>query len=227
LLLGKLAMSGLNAGESRAIHSRIGDATLPPLAVLLVSDQITLEHTLMTTIIDDEQADGAKAQQNTDAVFSQVYDRLRLLASKQVNRGKQNTLNATALVHELYMRMAEQTDLPRDYHTSFFAYAARAMRNILTDRARHRVAQKSGGDWLRITLTGQIEEDEFAVDVLALDEAIEQLQKEDERAAQVVQLRYFAGLTLEQVADSMKLNRRTITRDWEFARAYLRDKLNR
>jgi RNA polymerase sigma factor (TIGR02999 family) len=135
------------------------------------------------------------------------------------------TLNTTALVHELYERMAKRYWGAQEGPLNFFAYAARAMRNIITDRARHRLAQKSGGGWLKVTLTGhgdEAEADELALDVLVLDEAIDNLAREDKRAAEVVELRFFAGLSVEQIADSMQINRRTIARDWNFARAYLR-----
>lgn len=165
-----------------------------------------------------------------DELFATVYARLKALASRQIERNGVTTLDTTALVHELYLRMAGRDTFAPSEVARFFGYAAKAMRNILTDRARHRLAQKSGGDWLRVTLTGRQDaaqaQDEAAIDVLALDEAIVRLESEDARAAEVVQLRYFAGLTLEQVAEIMNLNRRTITRDWNFARAFLRARLD-
>lgn len=166
---------------------------------------------------------------SNDALFATVYARLKALASRQIDRNGYSTLETTALVHELYLRMAGRDTFAPDEIARFFGYAAKAMRNILTDRARHRLAQKSGGQWARVTLTAQpdaeLANDEAAVDVLALDEAIVGLEGEDARAAEVVQLRYFAGLTLEQVAEVMDLNRRTITRDWNYARAFLRARL--
>jgi RNA polymerase sigma factor (TIGR02999 family) len=113
---------------------------------------------------------------------------------------------------------------------NFFAYAATAMRNIVIDRARHRLAQKSGGAWLRVTLSDhghESEADDLAMDVLVLNDALERLAKEDARAARVVELRYFAGLQVEQIADLMGLNRRTITRDWDFAKAFLRSVIDK
>lgn len=171
----------------------------------------------------------ATADATNDVLFGTVYARLKALASRQIERNGATTLDTTALVHELYLRMAGRDTFAPSEVARFFGYAAKAMRNILTDRARHRLAQKSGGDWLRVTLgayqDAEQARDEVAVDVLALDEAIASLEAEDARAAEVVQLRYFAGLTLEQVAEVMDLNRRTITRDWNFARAFLRTRL--
>lgn len=164
----------------------------------------------------------------TDALFVEVYERLKGMASRQLARDSQKTLETTALVHELYERMARQHWGNGDHPVHFFAYAARAMRNIITDRARHRLAQKSGGEWLRVTLSShgdEAETDDVAIDALVLNDALDRLAIEDERAAKVVELRYYAGLSVEQIADSMGLTRRTITRDWEFARAYLRSTL--
>jgi RNA polymerase sigma factor (TIGR02999 family) len=168
------------------------------------------------------------AAPNTDALFVEVYERLKAMASRQLSREGGATLNTTALVHELYERMARQQWGVADQPIHFFAYAARAMRNIITDRARHRLAQKSGGDWLRVTLSkhgDEAETDNLAVDVMVLDDALTRLAHEDDRAAKVVELRYFAGLSVEQIADAMQLNRRTIARDWDFARAFLRASL--
>jgi RNA polymerase sigma factor (TIGR02999 family) len=167
----------------------------------------------------------AAAHSGTDVLFAEVYERLKAIASRQLASDSNVTLNTTALVHELYERMAKRYWGAQVGPLNFFAYAARAMRNIITDRARHRLAQKSGGGWLKVTLTGhgdEAETDELALDVLVLDEAIDKLAQEDKRAAEVVELRFFAGLSVEQIADSMQINRRTITRDWNFARAYLR-----
>ena len=157
------------------------------------------------------------------AIFEEVYARLKEVASRQIARDRGVTLNTTELVHELYERMTKQEVMSIGGPRNFFAYAANAMRNILIDRARHRLAQKSGGDWIRVT-TSQHEEvaaSELAAEVVALNAALDKLVVEDERAAKVVELRYFAGLSMEQIADVMGLNRRTVTRDWSFARAFL------
>jgi RNA polymerase sigma factor (TIGR02999 family) len=164
------------------------------------------------------------AGQLSDATFAVVYDRLKSIASREISKDTAVTLNTTALVHELYERMAKLHGLDANGPRSFFAYAARAMRNILTDRARHRLAQKSGGNWLKVTVSDHHHEllvDEMAVDVIALHDALLKLAAEDERAAQVVELRYFSGLSVEQIAEVLEVNRRTVTRDWDFARAYL------
>lgn len=160
-----------------------------------------------------------------NALFEEVYDRLKAMASRQLGRDRVATLNTTGLVHELYERMANKDWGSVGGPANFFAYAAAAMRNIVIDRARHRLAQKSGGAWLRVTLSDlgrDAEADDLAMDVLVLNDALDRLAKEDARAARVVELRYFAGLQVEQIADLLGLNRRTITRDWDFAKAFLR-----
>jgi RNA polymerase sigma factor (TIGR02999 family) len=157
-------------------------------------------------------------------LFDAVYDRLKVLARHQLARGERGTLDTTALVHELYLRLCGNRELAFEHPAQFFSYAARAMRHLLTDRARAHLRQKAGGDWIRTTLTAGID-GQFSIasaeQAIALDEALTRLEQTDERAARVVELRYFAGLPPEQVADVLGLTRRTIDRDWRYARAFL------
>ena len=167
------------------------------------------------------------APQSADAMFDAVYARLKAMAGRQLAQATpEASLDTTALVHDLYLRVSANRELSFDHPTQFFAYAARAMRHLLRDRARDRLRECAGGGWSRVTLTGNeglvISSAEQAV---ALDEALERLAGEDARAEQVVELRYFAGLSLEQVASTLGLARRTIDRDWRFARAFLHDQL--
>jgi len=169
----------------------------------------------------------AKAAQSADALFDAVYTRLKAMAGRQLAHGPvEASLDTTALVHELYLRVSANRELAFAHPAQFFAYAARAMRHLLRDRARDRLRQRAGGGWVRVTLTGS---DPIAItsaeQALALDEALERLAQTDARAAQVVEMRYFAGLALEQVAETLGLTRRTIDRDWRFARAFLHDQL--
>lgn len=165
---------------------------------------------------------------SVDALFDAVYARLKAMAGHQLAGQGRGTLDTTALVHELYLRIGGQRDLAFSHPAQFFAYAARAMRHLLCDHARDRLRQRAGGDWQRVTLTGA--DQQLAIDsaeqALALDEALSELEREDARAARVVELRYFAGLGLEQVAESLHLARRTIDRDWRYARAFLHDRLS-
>lgn len=161
---------------------------------------------------------------DADRLFAEVYGRLKAMAARQLARGARNTLDTTALVHELYLRMSGNEGLRFEQPAQFFAYAARAMRHLLADRARNRLRQRAGGEWLRVTLSTE-DDAQLAIDsaaeALALEEAMSQLERTDARAAQVVELRYFSGLSLEQVAEVLGLARRTVDRDWRFARAFL------
>ena len=161
---------------------------------------------------------------SSDATFEAVYERLKTLAHRQLASGRRDTLDATSLVHELYLRMEGGGDKAFEKSAQFFAYAARAMRHLLIDRARARQRQKAGGDWMRVTFTVNAEMQpafDTAEQVLALEQALEKLEQSDARAASVVELRYFAGLSPEQVAVLLKLTRRTVDRDWRYAIAYL------
>jgi RNA polymerase sigma factor (TIGR02999 family) len=158
-----------------------------------------------------------------------VYDELRKLAAQKLAQEKPGqTLQATALVHEAYLRLLGNEQAQHwDSRGHFFAAAAEAMRRILLDSARRRHAQKRGGGLQRIEL------EEFAqpangdpVDLLALDEALKQLEEQHPQKAQVVKLRFFAGRTLEQTAQLLGISRATAQRHWTYARAWLFGRLN-
>ncbi|HET6546527.1 MAG TPA: ECF-type sigma factor [Rhodanobacteraceae bacterium] len=156
--------------------------------------------------------------------FDAVYARLKTLARRQLAHGARNTLDTTALVHELYLRLDGGSALAFEHPAQFFSYAARAMRHVLVDRARDRMRQKAGGGWIKVTFTANADAQpaiESAEQALALEEALTRLEETDPRAARVVELRYFAGLSPEQVATLLGVTRRTIDRDWRYARAFL------
>jgi RNA polymerase sigma factor (TIGR02999 family) len=162
-----------------------------------------------------------------DALFNAVYARLKQMAHQQLARQNRGTLDTTALVHELYLRINARQDLVFEHRGQFFAYAARAMRHLLINHARDRLRQCAGGDLQRVTLTDDNQQRavESAEHALALDKALSELELINPRAGRVVELRYFAGLTLEQAAESLNLTRRTVDRDWRFARAFLNNLL--
>ncbi len=169
-----------------------------------------------------------RASRSTDAMFDAVYARLKAMAGRQLARGARSaTMDTTMLVHELYLRVQVNHELAFEHDAQFFAYAARAMRHLLRDHARDHLRLRAGGDWMRVTLTGS--DEALALDAasqaLALDAALDRLAATDERAARVVELRYFAGLTLEQAAEVLGLTRRTVGRDWQFARAFLKSEI--
>jgi len=166
----------------------------------------------------------AASRSTDDAMFADVYARLKAMAARQLSRTPPGgTLDTTALVHELYLRMYANRQPEFGHQAPFFAYAARAMRHLLADRARDRLRQRAGGDWQRITLTGS--DVQLAIDsaeqALNLDAALQRLEATDGRAAQVLELHYFAGLTAEQIARHLDVARSTVDRDWRFARAFL------
>lgn len=174
-----------------------------------------------------EQAQTADPAQSGDALFTAVYARLKAMAGRALDRASGSTLDTTALVHELYLRVGARDALQFAHPHQFFAYAARAMRHLLADRARDRLRLRAGGDWQRVTFSGV--DDDLALETgeqaLALDAALQRLEQIDARAAQVVELRYFAGLTQEQIGEQLGCTRRTVDRDWRFARAFLKSEL--
>lgn len=162
-----------------------------------------------------------------DVRFEQVYDRLKAMASRRLGAGARHTLDTTAVVHELYLRLARE-DGPRfATEAQLFAYVARAMRHLLMDRARDRLRLRAGGDWVRVTLDGidARASIDSAEEALALDQALERLAEVDGRAARVLELRYFAGITAEETAAALGVSLRSVERDWQFARAWLHDAL--
>lgn len=156
-----------------------------------------------------------------DAAFTAAYERLKSMAHRELTRSKPGTISTTELVHELYLRLDDE--LTFGAPDQFFAYAARAIRHILVDRARHRLSFRAGGDQQAVALTDPAA-DAVAIEpelALMLDRALDELAAANPRAAQVVELHYFAGLGLEQVAQLLGVVRRTVDRDWRQARAYL------
>jgi RNA polymerase sigma factor (TIGR02999 family) len=170
--------------------------------------------------------DSSPALVDADALFSDVYQRLKAMASRQLRARERGTLDTTAVVHELYLRMSGRADLGFHEQCQFFAYAARAMRHLLADRARARLRQRAGGGWTSVTLDAN--EDDLSIasaeEALLLEGALADLARVDPRAARIVELRYFAGLPLEQVADTLGLSRSSVVRDWRFARSFLHER---
>lgn len=161
-------------------------------------------------------------------LFPEVYTRLRALAGRELAKlGPGATLNATALVHELYLKLQAGRELGFNDPAQFLGYAAQAMRHILVDRARARIRHKRGGGVRHEDLDALAERvgDASAEQTLALDAALERLKDLDARAARLVELHYFAGLSLAQAAEVMGVSARTLNRDWRFARAFLHDAL--
>ncbi|MFH1746614.1 MAG: sigma-70 family RNA polymerase sigma factor [Planctomycetota bacterium] len=156
-----------------------------------------------------------------------VYDELRALAESYLQQERpDHTLQATALVHEAYLRLVRQEEVQWRSRAHFFAVSAQAIRRILVDHARGHKRLKRGGDWERVRL----EQEELwlsqtSVDVLALDEALEKLGQLHPRQAQIVELRFFGGMSLKEVARYLDISPRTVDGDWSMARAWLRREL--
>ena len=160
-----------------------------------------------------------------DAVLPRVYEELRRLANAQMSReSPSHTLQATALVHEAWMKLVgpDGKALSWDGRAHFFLAAAQAMRRILVDRARRVRSEKHGGNLKRQPLEGvDMAFDPDQLDFIALDEALDGLAKQDLRAARVVELRFFAGLSVEDTAKALEISERTVAREWNVARAWL------
>ncbi|MEZ6015620.1 MAG: ECF-type sigma factor [Planctomycetota bacterium] len=152
-----------------------------------------------------------------------VYDELRSLARARMAREQPgHTLQATALVHEAYLRLGRPSEARWDGRRHFFAAAAESMRRILVDRARRRSQEKHGGAFDRQPFDEeQIPLEEPDVDVLAIDAALKQLEARDPRAREIVNLRCFVGLTIQETANAMELSTATVEREWRFLRTFL------
>ena len=158
-----------------------------------------------------------------DQVLSTLYHELHAMARRQRAGQHGRTLDATALVHEAYLKVIGRSSAQFDDRAHFFAYAATAMRSVVVDYARQRMAQKRGGDLHRVTdlpeeLAGGMRVDE---EMLGLDTALNRLADVDERLARVVEMRYFAGLSEAEIAAVLNRSERSIRRDWQKARLFL------
>lgn len=152
-----------------------------------------------------------------------VYDELRRIAHRHLGGGRgPDTLHTTDLVHEAYLRLAGPAHADVADRSHFFAVASTAMRHVLVDYARRRTAPKRGGGAHATTLSGKgLAVDARAEEVIALDAALERLGALDARLAQVVEMRFFGGMEVEEVADALGVSDRTVKRDWRKARAFL------
>jgi RNA polymerase sigma factor (TIGR02999 family) len=158
-----------------------------------------------------------------DRVLATLYQELHTMARRQLAGQHGQTLDATALVHEAYLKLIGRREAQFDDRAHFFAYAASAMRSVVVDYARQRMAQKRGGDLHRVTDLPEDVEGGLRLDeeTLGLDTALTRLAQVDARLAQVVELRYFAGLSELEIAALLKRSERSIRRDWQKARLFL------
>ncbi|MGE3164941.1 MAG: sigma-70 family RNA polymerase sigma factor [Planctomycetota bacterium] len=162
-------------------------------------------------------------------LLARIYAELRAIAGNLFrHHGPGHTLQPTALVHEAYLKLAEGPDRTWDSRSHFLAVASKAMRQILIDHHRRKNAQKRGGaDWERMTLSGvAIGEATPTLDVIALNDALDQLERLDPRQARVVELRYFGGLTVDEIAEVLAVSKTTVENEWRHARAWLTQALS-
>jgi RNA polymerase sigma factor (TIGR02999 family) len=156
-----------------------------------------------------------------------VYKELRELAANALRRERPNhTLQPTALVHEAFLRLIDQTHAEYKSRTHFFAIGAEAIRRVLVDHARRHGAEKRGGGWLKVTMEHAVEMEsssrDNAPELLRLDDALTKLAALDERQSKVVELRFFGGLSVEETAAMLNVSPRTVEGDWRMAKAWLR-----
>jgi RNA polymerase sigma factor (TIGR02999 family) len=164
----------------------------------------------------------------TDELLPLVYEELRVLAAQKLSReAPGQTLQATALVHEAYIRLVGNDSAGWDSRGHFFAAAAEAMRRILVDTARRKQAHKRGGDRQRLSLeTLDLMTRATPEEIVMLDDALTALAREDAQAAEIVKLRLFAGLSMDQAAEAIGVSRATAYRQWTYARAWLRSEIH-
>ena len=173
------------------------------------------------------QAAGNGDRAAVDQVFGLVYRDLRQIARRQRRGGSSDTLDTTALVHESYLKLSRNSRWSIVDRSHFFALAARAMRQILIDHARHHARDRRGGGVRALSLDETvIAVEERASELIALDAALVKLEALDEPLARLVEWRFFAGLSLEEIANLTSLSTRTLKRHWQSARAFLYQEIN-
>jgi RNA polymerase sigma factor (TIGR02999 family) len=185
------------------------------------------ENDQLTRMLEVAASGGVEAGAATNELLPLVYQQLRRIAQQRLSSERSgHTLDATSLVHEAYMRLVGNSPLNWASRAQFFFAAAESMRRILIEHARARATLRRGGDGrspprkVPISLLDLAEEDD-SQQILALDEAIARLEQEDPQTAQVVRLRFFAGLSVDQTAQALGISPRTVDREWAFARAKL------
>jgi len=157
-----------------------------------------------------------------DELIPLVYDELRRLAGRYMRReGQDHTLQTSALVNEAYLRLIDQKSVQWQNRAHFFGVAAQLMRRILVDHARSRSRVKRGGGAQMVSLADQAGVSKEAEEVIALDDALTNLAEMDARKSQIVEMKFFGGLTTEEVAEVLKITTRTVEREWRKARAWL------
>jgi RNA polymerase sigma factor (TIGR02999 family) len=182
-----------------------------------------MTHAPVTELIQRAQ-DGDR--QAADALYAAAYPQLRRLARSRLRRGRRNTyLDTSSLVHESYMRFAE-SGLRIENRTHFMRWSAQAMRSVIVDFARRRLARRRGGDAMRVTADVELIASSAGEEqILGVHQALERVARLDPRLAQVAEMRYFGGMTEPEIAGTLGITERTVRRDWQKARLLLREAL--
>ena len=185
------------------------------------------EHSQQVTVLLAKWAQGDR--EALDALTPLVYNELRKLAKSYLRRERVgHTLEGTALVHEAYLRLIDQREVEWRNRNHFFALAAELIRRILVDHARAKIAAKRGGNNVKLSLDEAMTPvDEKDLDLLALNDALDALERTDAQGSRIVELRYFAGLTIEETADVLQISTATVKRDWVMAKAFLKREMLR
>jgi RNA polymerase sigma factor (TIGR02999 family) len=172
------------------------------------------------------QGAGFGDERAIDALLPVVYEELRVLAARFLGRERrEHTLQPTALVHETYLRLVGAPQIRWENRAHFFATAATVIRRILLKHARSKKCAKRGGAWRRVPLDMDVSAEAPDIDIVALDEALERLGRFAPQELRVVELRFFAGMSVQETAEVLDVSPRTVARDWRIAKAWLRRQL--
>jgi RNA polymerase sigma-70 factor, ECF subfamily len=179
----------------------------------------------VTLLLQEIGRGGKESRTALDNLLPIVYDELRRLAASFLRREHGVSLQTTELVHEAYFKLTKQRTVDWENRGQFFAIAAQAMRRLLIDSARQRKSQKRAGEKISLdeAPTVPVEDDQ---DLLELDRALSELQEFDEQQGRIVELRYFAGLTIEETAEVLRISPSTVKREWEIARTWLYQRIH-
>jgi len=195
--------------------------------ILLITKKMEQRPQQITQLLK-EWSDGNGA--SLDELMPLVYEELRRQAARYLRRERANhTLQTTALIHEAYLKLVDQRKVKWQNRAHFFAIAAQAMRRILVDYARERKREKRGGaaENLPIDEAFQVASKEKNIDLVALDEALTRLAEFDERQARIVELKYFSGLDIDETAEVLGISNATVRRDWNIAKAWLKQEISK
>jgi RNA polymerase sigma-70 factor (ECF subfamily) len=181
-------------------------------------------HRITRLLVDWSKGDALALEE----LLPLVYEELRAMAARYLSKQGAHTLQTTELIHEAYLKLAGSNEQNWENRAHFFGVAAQAMRHILVDYARSKARAKRGGSPVKITLNEHLYvTDERTEEILALDEALNELETLDTRKAKVVELRFFGGMTTDEIARVLDISPNTVKRDWKFARSWLLSQLSR